>query len=198
MSTVIYKEYTAPEINRREILRYMGCKSSTPEAEGLIDRTTELAQGRLTYKACFSEFSIKRTDKAIDLGFSVTESRDLRKCLKDCEKIIVFAATVGLDLDRLILRHSRLSPSVAVCLQAFGAERIEALCDKFCDELKAEYALCGLSITPRFSPGYGDLPLDLQKDIFKSLDCEKRLGLTLNDSLLMSPSKSVTAIMGVY
>ena len=52
-------------------------------------------------------------------------------------------------------------------------------------------------LPPRFSPGYGDLPLSLQRDIFRVLDCPRKIGLTLNESLLMSPSKSVTAIVGL-
>ena len=77
--------------------------------------------------------------------------------------------------------------------QAIGAERIESLCDAFCAEREAE----GLRLRPRFSPGYGDLPLELQRDLFRGLDCSRKIGLTLNESLLMSPSKSVTAIAGI-
>ena len=54
-----------------------------------------------------------------------------------------------------------------------------------------------MDIKPRFSPGYGDVPLEIQKDIVMLLDCAKRIGVSLNDSLLMSPSKSVTAFIGL-
>ena len=54
-----------------------------------------------------------------------------------------------------------------------------------------------MQLRPRFSPGYGDLPLELQKDVFRVLDCPRKIGLSLNESLLMSPSKSVTAIIGI-
>ena len=87
---------------------------------------------------------------------------------------------------------------MSVCLQAIGAERIEALCNAFSLEMKNEYAKSGRSLRPRFSAGYGDLPLELQREIFNALGCERRIGLTLNDSLIMSPSKSVTAIIGIY
>ena len=79
-------------------------------------------------------------------------------------------------------------------MQALGAERIEALCDAFCDSLISEK---GVLLRPRFSPGYGDLPLEVQKDIFSLLECHKRIGVSLNESLLMSPSKSVTAFVGL-
>jgi 5-methyltetrahydrofolate--homocysteine methyltransferase len=72
---------------------------------------------------------------------------------------------------------------------------VRELCDEFCKDIKAEL---NVNLKPRFSPGYGDLDLSCQKDIFKLLDCSKKIGLTLNDSLLMSPTKSVTAFVGIY
>ena len=198
MSTVFYKEFSAPPIDKREILRYMGCRESTPQIDELIERSLALCADKLSYKVCFAEYDIRIDGTRCDLGFASTDSADLSKCLKNCDKILLFAATVSLELDRLILRYGKSEPSVSVCLQAIGAERIEALCDAFCKEMKAEYATLEKSLRPRFSAGYGDLPLELQRDIFKALGCDKRIGLTLNDSMIMSPTKSVTAIIGIY
>ena len=198
MRAVITREYSAPPINHREILRYMGCKDSSPELESLIDRAISLCEDKLSYKVCYSEFPLEIKDSVCHLGFAEAYSRDLAKCLTGCDKTVIFAATVGLEIDRLILRYGRIEPSLALCVQALGAERIEALCDTFCDEMKANLAPMGKKMRPRFSAGYGDLPLSLQKEIFATLECEKRIGLTLNDSLLMSPTKSVTAIIGIY
>ena len=198
MSTVFYKEFSAPPIDKREILRYMGCRESTPQIDELIERSLALCADKLSYKVCFAEYDIRIDGTRCDLGFASTDSADLSKCLKNCDKILLFAATVSLELDRLILRYGKSEPSVSVCLQAIGAERIEALCDAFCKEMKSEYAKLEKSLRPRFSAGYGDLPLELQRDIFKALGCDKRIGLTLNDSMIMSPTKSVTAIIGIY
>ena len=77
--------------------------------------------------------------------------------------------------------------------QAIGSERVESLCDELCRELEGEWG----TVRPRFSPGYGDLPLSLQKEIFALLDCGRSIGVALGENLLMSPSKSVTAIVGV-
>lgn len=133
----------------------------------------------------------------LDLGFLQTDSQGLCHNLQGCDKVILFAATVGLAPDRLIAKYGRLSPTKALCMQAIGAERIESLCDAFCDELAADYAAEGYQTRPRFSPGYGDFPLDAQKAFFRALDCPRKIGLSLNDSLLMSPSKSVTALIGL-
>ena len=198
MRAVITREFSAPPVNRQEILRYMGCKDSRDELEALIDRAIALCEGKLSYKVCYSEFPLEIKEQVCYLGFAEAGSSDLAKCLSGCEKTVIFAATVGLELDRLILRYGRIEPSLALCLSALGAERIEALCDVFCDEMSAKLAIYGKKMRPRFSAGYGDLPLSLQKEIFASLECEKQIGLTLNDSLLMSPTKSVTAIIGIY
>ena len=120
-------------------------------------------------------------------------SAALSKNLQNAESVILFAATVGVGIDRLISRYTRLSPAKAAILQAFGAERVEALCDAFLKEYEEE---AGVKLLPRFSPGYSDLPLEVQRDIFALLDVPKYIGVSLNDSLLMSPSKSVTAFVG--
>ena len=189
------KNYPAPELNERECLRYAG---TTPQAISAEERTlfeSCLAEvgNKLTYKVCWGRFPVKRGENILDFGFLQTDSKALMKNLEGCEEVIVFAATIGLEIDRSIRRYTNLSPAKALFFQSIGAERIESLCDTFCDELKGD----GLQLRPRFSPGYGDLPLELQKDIFRVLDCPRKIGLSLNESLLMSPSKSVTAIIGI-
>ena len=85
----------------------------------------------------------------------------------------------------------------ASVLQACAAAAIEACCNMLQQELQSDAARHGFYLRPRFSPGYGDLPLAAQKDFFQAIDCTKRLGITLTDSLLMYPTKSVTAFIGV-
>ena len=108
--------------------------------------------------------------------------------------MLVFAATIGFDIDRKITKYSKVDPAKALIFQAIGTERVESLCNAFEEDIKREN---GYDLTSRFSPGYADLPLEMQKDLFRVLDCYKNIGVTLNDSLLMSPSKTVTAIIGI-
>lgn len=184
-------------INRREVLRYMGGGADDAAVEQLLDAAIAEAADAFAYRACARELPIAIKGERIDLGFAAVKSRDLAKCLAGCDAILLFAATVGVGIDRLIARYGRLSPARALCMQALGSERIEALCDALCAEWKQEYAGRGYDLRPRFSAGYGDLPLALQTNIFESLNCAKHIGLTLCDSLLMSPTKSVTAIVGI-
>ena len=186
-----------PPINEREVLRYMGARDATAEVSVLLAACIEEAKDVLTCRACFREFDLQIDGTVLDIGFAKTDSISLSKNLQDCERVILFAATVGLGIDRLITRYTRVSPARALCFGAIGAERIEALCDALCQQLARDYENQGLILRPRFSPGYGDLPLSLQSDIFNALKCSQRIGLSLNESLLMTPTKSVTAIVGV-
>lgn len=194
---ILVKKYDEPQVNMREILRYMGCKEATDDVLDLIDVCLNEIGGKLSYNVCYDTYPIQVSDNKVDFGFVSCQSNDLALNLHSCSKAIIFGATIGIEIDRLIAKYSRLSPSKALCFQSIGAERIESLCNIFNDEITSSQLSKGLYTRPRFSPGYGDLTLDIQKDVFTVLDCPRKIGLSLNESLLMSPSKSVTAIIGI-
>ena len=189
--------YTPPEpppVDRREIFRYahVADEDARTELSPLLDRALEEMLPLITYRAVYARLPVRRTEDTLDLTFSVTRSRALAANLQNADEIVLFAATVGLGADRLIARHAARAPSYALLLDAIADERIEALADSLCATFSDGYTL-----SPRFSPGYGDLPLDLQRDVFNYLDCARKIGLHLNESLLMSPAKSVTALFGI-
>lgn len=193
-SVVLSKTYLAPPVCEKEILRYAGCKDADSTTLKLLQECVDIALQRAVYRVCYRQLDIKINDDVCDFGAFSFKSKNLAKNLDGCEKAVVFGATVGIEFDRLIAKYSHIAPSKALMLQAFGAERIEALCDTFCKDIAEQY---GTNVKPRFSAGYGDLPLSCQNEIFSVLECEKRIGLTLNSSMIMSPSKSVTAIIGL-
>jgi len=179
------KNISLPDIDRAEVLRYAGAKQENAELSALIDFAINEIKGKLVSNVCYVELDLKIEGDVCDFGsFSLT-SKALCRHLKGYEKAVLFGVTIGAEIDRLILKYSAISPSKALMIGALGNERVEALCDAFCGGKK------------RFSAGYGDLPLEAQKEIFSVLDCERKIGLTLTDSLMMAPSKSVTAIFGV-
>ena len=191
------RRYSAPlpPVDEREMLRYAACRA--PDEQTLALATQCAAEGEKVLRPalCWREVPLAVRENEVDLTFARFPSRKLANALRGCERAVVFGATVGLDLDRLIARYGRISPSRGLMMQALGAERIEALCDAFCDWLAEEYA--PWTLRQRFSPGYGDLPLEGQRAIFDALQCHKEIGLYLNGSYLMSPTKSVTAIVGI-
>lgn len=180
-------------VDKGEVLRYCGAKSADGELSAVLDECIAETERALSPKLCYCEYPLSVDNSEIDLGFCRVVSRDLLKNLSGCDKIVVFVATVGISVDRLIMKYNSISPSKALCISAVGSERIEALCDAFCSDLEEKYG----SVRPRFSAGYGDLDLSLQRDIFNALGCAKNIGVSLGESLLMTPVKSVTAIVGI-
>ena len=194
-TAVLTKTYNNLPFNKKEILRYGDCKDVTPEIDSLLNECIEEIKNKLLYKICYCILPVIIKNDYIDFDiFSVTSGK-LAVNLKNCERVIIFGVTLGTEIDRLIMKYGKLSPTKALFFQAIGAAGIETLCDIFSEDIKKEL---NVNLKPRFSPGFGDLELTTQKDIFKVLDCSKKIGLTLNDSLLMSPTKSVTAFVGIY
>lgn len=191
---VLVKNYSQPPVCEKEILRYAGCREADGEMTALIQKCMAEVKNKLTYKVCYRVLPVAVQGACCDFGTFTLTSEKLAANLRGCREVILFAATIGVEIDRLIARYGRLSPVKALIFQAIGAERIEALCDAFCADMAKEQ---GIGFKPRFSPGYGDLSLTAQKDVFAALDCARQIGLTLTDSLLMTPSKSVTAFAGV-
>lgn len=194
MSIVYTKNLKPAEPSVKEILRYAGVKHPDNEILPLIESCINEIKEKLSFRVCYRVLSVNINEDVCDFGDFKVNSKDLAKNLKDSEQVLIFASTIGIEIDRVIAKYSRISPSKALIFDALGAERIEALCDSFCEEFSKENCVL---LKPRFSAGYGDLPLTVQREIFSQLAPERKIGLTLNESLLMSPSKSVTAFAGI-
>lgn len=145
-------------------------------------------------KAVWCIFDLRIKGDICDLDVMQIRSQSLAAHLAGCKRVILFAATLGAAFDRELQKQSRLSPARAYDLQMQGLREIEAFCDTLCAELEKEQ---GKMLKKRFSPGYGDLSLEVQREIFRVLDPAKHIGLCLSDSCVMTPSKSVTAFVGV-
>ena len=191
--TILTKTYSAPPIDEKEILRYAGGIADDNTIK-LLNECINEALDCITYKVCYCELSVKTNGDLCDFEVFDVQSKNLATNLSGCNSVIIFGATIGIGIDRLITKYSHISPAKALILQAFGAERIEALCNAFCNDIQNTLKT---QLKPRFSAGYGDLPLDTQKQVFSLLNLPKNIGLTLNDSLLMSPTKSVTVFIGI-
>lgn len=191
--TILTKTYSASPIDEKEILRYAGGIADDNTIK-LLNECINEALDCITCKVCYHKLPVKINGDLCDFGVFNVQSKNLATNLSGCNSVIIFGATIGIGIDRLITKYSHISPAKALMLQAFGAERIEALCDYFCKDIQNTLKT---QLKPRFSAGYGDLPLDTQKQVFSLLNLPKNIGLTLNDSLLMSPTKSVTAFIGM-
>ena len=186
-----------PAIRRESIFRYLGCGNRpTQEVEALCDALLPEFLAALDCRACFQEAAVTVEGNLVTLsGLAPIRSAALARNLAGCTRAILFAATIGSAADRLRMQTQVRSPARAVVLDAMGTAAIEALCDSLCADWRRQAA--PQQLRPRFSPGYGDLPLSLQKDLCAALDAQRRLGIYVNESMLMTPQKSVTALIGL-
>ena len=196
-NAVTVRHYPSAPVERAEILRYAGVRQSTPVIEETLQDCLRRSEGQFAGAACYAVYPVQVRGETVDLGFVTVPSRNLAKALAGCDRAAVFAATAGMAVDRLIRAAELTDLAGALLLQAIGTAQIERICDTLCGELAEQFAAEGCRTRPRFSPGYGDLPLTMQTDLFTALNVTKHIGVTLTEALLMVPSKSVTAIVGI-
>lgn len=185
--------------NDREIHRYLGCGNHImpDNVEALIEDCKKELENAARPKSVWKELPLSLKEDTITLGNIKTTSKNLARNLRHCSQALLFAATLGSEVDVLLLRYGKLQVSRAVVLQAASVAMLETYCDEQNQILREAYLEKGKYLRPRFSPGYGDFPLESQWDIFPALELSKKIGITLMDSLLMAPSKSVTAVIGI-
>lgn len=195
---IIKQKYVSlPEPSDREILRYAGVRDGVSYDGGLLERAKVEVGKVVRSLVVYREMPIEIEDSLVSFGCVSVKSEKLAYAMRRAKRVIFMAATVGVEIDRLIAKKARLSAAEALMLDAVATERIEALCDEFCHSIDSDLLHEGLRTGIRFSPGYGDLPLEFQKEIFSLIAPERYIGLTLNASLMMSPSKSVSAIVAI-
>ncbi len=176
-------------LNRNEAVRYLGGSGVSPNYR--MDRLMDECEREILAKANPKYLYIEK-DLPCDV---LMQGEDIKKHLDGCEKAIVMCATLGAEIDRLIKISQISDMAKAVVLDSFASVAIEQVCSKF-DELASE-KYEGFYQTFRFSPGYGDYPIELQKTILTMLDAPRKIGLTVSESCLLVPTKSVTAVMGL-
>ena len=151
----------------------------------------------ISRKSIYRIFHLERIEEDfIQFGSLDIRSKSLGKNLKGCDKIVLFGATLGIGADQMIRKVSMKDMAKAVVLQACAAALLEEYCDECQDKIAREMLEEKRYLRPRFSPGYGDFSISHQRRIIQILDCAKTIGLTLTESCMMVPAKSVTAVMG--
>lgn len=183
------------ELNYNEILLYLGHRGQniTPEVERQIRRciaeVMSAAQPRLVWRRIPLENG--------EIPGLPLAGEDIRAVLHDCQQAVLMAATLGPAVERLLMRREVTNMADAVIMDACASTAIENVCDHFEFDLREQVEAEGLFLSDRFSPGYGDLPLDTQPRLCAALDTARRIGLTVSSNYIMIPRKSVSAILGI-
>lgn len=183
-------------MDRKEILRYLRTNSKTDDERilSLVDEAAKVVEDVSEPKTLYRIFPCETGESDVLIGGVTFKSKRLCENLKGCRSVVVFGATLGLNIDRLLATAEATDVSKAMAYQAAAAAYIEEVCDRLEDDIKVKY---DVKLRQRYSPGYFDLDITEQRKLFSLIDITKRIGITLSDSCQMMPSKSVTAFIGI-
>ena len=184
----------------KEAVRYLGYGNHAVDEQTLAlieDSFGELdraADRRIIYRI----FDVVPGEgEGLTIGKMNIVSRNLSKNLRDCDEAVLLGATLGIGVDMLMKRYSLTDMTRAVVLQAAAAALLEEYLDGCQKKLRDELEAVEKYLRPRFSPGYGDFDIRHQDMILRMLHADKSIGLTMTDSFMLTPAKSVTAVIGI-
>lgn len=187
--------------NKNEVLRYLGYRNQNLDkvTNDLIEESMEEMRNLIKKKHIHRSFNIVKGEKELylkDTNLTLI-GKDIKKHLDKSETCILMAVTLGNEVDSKIRYYEKISMTKALILDACATTAIEEISDEICEELEETANKENKTLTSRYSPGYGDLPIDIQKDFLSVLGAQKAIGLTATAHSILIPRKSVTAIVGL-
>lgn len=178
-------------INERELAARL--KTNVGFENEMLDNCKKKLMECIDYKCAYIRCDVGLSKENVcDFGFMTIPSKSLYKNLYGCNEAFVIAVTTGIAVDRLLVRLNAVSQAEHYMTDALSSAAVESFCDYACDKISE-----GIHCANRFSPGYGDVSIEVQKPLLARLNAERLLGITLNNAYLMTPVKSITAIMGI-
>ena len=190
------------EISESEVYRYLGYDEKkhivTDDMRLLIKKCIALMLDTIEPKVTVSPvLPVVREEEEVLVGSCRLSGKDIAAHLDKCREAVFMAATLGNEIDTLIRRTETLNMAEAVILDAAANVAIEQVCQTEEDRIREEIIRSGKYLTMRFSPGYGDLPIETQHEFLRMLDAPRKIGLSVTSSHIMTPRKSITSIMGI-
>ena len=187
----------AMKIPVEEALRYIGAAEADAETRRMAEEAAALLESRLTPRYVWRAFRTARSEAGVllpEAGITLP-GKLAGNMLAECGTAVLLVCTLGAGFDRLEKEWETRDMARAAMMDACGSAWAEAACDEAERGIAGRFP--GMYRTDRFSPGYGDLPLRLQADFLRALDAGRKLGVTANESFLLLPCKSVTAVIGL-
>lgn len=189
------------EINKEEVLRYLGYKGQDIDENiiSIIEECRNEIKKVIMPRVVYSYKNIKPSDEGVEVITTnlILKGKDIKEHLKNSAECVLMAVTLGNEVEKKTRLYEKINLTKALILDACATTAVEEVCDIVENSIKEKAMLDGMNITFRYSPGYGDLPLEVQNNFLRALDAQKKIGLTVSENNLLFPRKSVTAIIGI-
>lgn len=190
-------------INKSEVLRYLSYDGQEidEDLDCKINKCIEETKNDIDVKYVYDIYDIVNDLDSNTIQFKNTnlklKSKDVSELLRDCDKCILMSATLGFNIEKNIRRYSYKNLTKGVIIDACATTSIEEICDLVQESILKDVSKEGKSLTMRYSPGYGDLDIRVNKDILNLLNAHRKIGVTVTDTGIMIPRKSVVALIGI-
>lgn len=175
-------------------IRSCNDSSFLKEVDEIAQKLLEIYTPLYQYKKYSTEQNQSET-KVLKTSM-VLKGHDINEHLSGCDRVVFMACTIGFKVDNFIKLLQITDIKKAVIADALAGVLIEQVCDRVEEIIKTENK--GKNMTFRYSPGYGDFDISAQKSIADLLCTQDNIGLYINSSYMMTPLKSVIAVIGLY
>ena len=178
-------------VDREEALAFLGHRGQElGDLRERLERAACLCEKELVPRGVYREMDASE-------ALALLPGRHIARHVEGCARVVLLAVTLGTQSEMLLRRERALSATDGLLADACASSLVEQAANVLNGHIVEEAAARGLAATTRFSPGYGDLDISHQRAMFALLELEKRLGLSLTQTHMMLPEKSVTAIAGL-
>jgi len=191
-------------VDKGQVLRHLGCRdwhqaqAISREMDRLVDRMIAECEELITPRYVWEITGLTFAGQHVEAGGLALPGKDIEAHLQGARSAALLAVTLGGEVDRAIRRYEVRDMTRAVILDAAAGQAVEEACDLVQAEIGKMADRNGLWTGARFSPGYGDFPLEIQPDFLRRLDAARKIGLACTPTLILTPRKSVTAVIGLF
>lgn len=193
------------DLNREEVLRYLEYNGQEIDnnLENIINDCIKITIEKIKPRYIIEAYNISKAYEENEYKVFlegtnlVIKSKEVYNLLSDSDKCIIMSATLGIEIEKEIRKNSFCALTKSIIIDACATVAIEQVCDLVQSKIEKGLTETNKYLTNRYSPGYGDLPLETNKYIINILDATKEIGLTITEKNIMIPRKSVVAIMGI-
>ena len=193
--------YHAPllHIDSKETRRYAGLGKATDFREEKIEAACQDARLLAYPKGIWQIYDYDCQKQEIQADPPcIIQGEKIGQHLSGCEKVILLSVTVGESIEETVTRRFAAGEySSSVLLDAAATTAVEQIADNMEKVIRQKVAAKGYGMRWRFSPGYGDWPIEQQPELIRLSHAEK-IGISLSSSMMLIPRKSITAIIGLY
>lgn len=178
---------------KENALKYLGYQGQSIDSsiDCLIDECLEEINKMASFKAVYKSFPLDFDPLYIKEANIIIDYPDLHELLDNCHDVVVIACTLGIQVDKRSKYYSHIDMTKMTIFDAIASSYLEAKCDEY-----EKMHIIGKR-TFRFCPGYGNVPIELNKELGKVIDCYRKIGLTVQESHILLPQKSMIGLIGL-